>query len=266
MRIPLIQRLHLLRLIIHNHTRNSPQLPRPAESIRRAARLIAEPHVVCVLIVKRNPLRFSRARNVVERNLAVIPTNPRRNNLLRSEIRFLVVRRARHSRITRIISRSIYGRDLACLDVQIVHVVPDCLDGFGVFVHDEGKPDVARLPEGDGIPLVAEVEVGRFLGAVDAQGEAGLGVVGAGVEGGDYGGLGPGATEIVGAEGYDVCEKLAVGFDCGWLAGCTIWAVAGLVAHEGEVAPVGLDDGRGFEIVFVEAVDDFVESGDVVVE
>jgi hypothetical protein len=38
------------------------------------------------------------------------------------------------------------------------------------------------------------------------------------------------------------------------------------VAHESEIALVGLDDGRRFEIVLVEPVNDFVEPGDVFVE
>jgi hypothetical protein len=68
------------------------------------------------------------------------------------------------------------------------------------------------------------------------------------VKWGDDEGLGPWAGEGVGAEGDDV-----------------VGSVAGFVAHEGEVAFVCLHDGGGFEVVFVEAVHDFVERSDVVV-
>lgn len=62
-----------------------------------------------------------------------------------------------------------------------------------VVVDGERKPDISGLPDGAGIPLVAEVEVGSFPRAFDAEGEAGLGIEGAGVERGDDEGLGPGA-------------------------------------------------------------------------
>lgn len=58
--------------------------------------------------------------------------------------------------------------------------------------------------------MVAEVEVRGFGGAVYAQGEAGLRVECAGVEGRDDEGLGPWAAEGVCAESYDIC---------GWLVG-----------------------------------------------
>jgi hypothetical protein len=108
------------------------------------------------------------------------------------------------SSVFRIIRCSVDGRDFSRFDVEVVNVVPFDLEGLFVFVDGDGEPDVAGFPERDGVPLVAEVEVGGFGGAVDAHGEAGLGVEGAGVEGGDDEGLRPGAGEFVGTEGDDV--------------------------------------------------------------
>jgi hypothetical protein len=59
--------------------------------------------------------------------------------------------------------------------------------------------------------LVAEIEVRGFLGPVDAEREAGLGVEAAGVEGRDDEWLRPRACEVVGAEGDDVYMLLVVG-------------------------------------------------------
>jgi hypothetical protein len=46
----------------------------------------------------------------------------------------------------------------------------------------------------------------------------------------------------------------------------TIRTVASLVAHESEVALVGLDNRWRFQVVFVKAVNDFVKCSNVVVE
>jgi hypothetical protein len=209
-RIPLIQRLHLLRLIIHHNTADAAQLPATTDTIRRAAGLVAEAHIVGVLVVKGYPLRFPSTGNIVERHGTLVPINTRRNNRITSKHSFLMPRLARRRRVLAVIRCALDGRDFARFDVQVIDVVPFDLEGFLGFVDFNGQPYVARFPERDGVPLVAEVEVRRFLGAVDAHREAGLRVEGARIEGGDDEGLGPGAGESVGAEGDDVYRRLAI--------------------------------------------------------
>ena len=61
------------------------------------------------------------------------------------------------------------GGYFAGFDVEVVDVVPFYLEGLARLVDGDGEPDVAGFPEGNGIPLVAQVEVGGSLGTVYAE-------------------------------------------------------------------------------------------------
>jgi hypothetical protein len=239
-------------------------LPSPAKSVGRAAGLVAEAHVVGVLVVEGYPLRFSLACDVVEGYGAVVAVDACCDDSVAAERGFLVKRVARGGCIFGIVCCAADGCDFAGFDVEVVDVVPFDLEGFLSFVDFDGEPDVARFPKRDGVPLVAEVEVRRFLGAVDAHGEAGLGVEGASVQGGDDEGLGPGTRELVRAEGNYVCRRLEI-IECFGKRERTVWPVTRLVAHQRKVALVSLNDRWCLEIVLVESMNDLVKSSDILV-
>lgn len=75
MRIPLKHRLYILLVAIHNHTSDTSQLPSATDSIRRSTGLVAKAHVIRVLVVEGNPLRFARALNAREGHGAVDTVN-----------------------------------------------------------------------------------------------------------------------------------------------------------------------------------------------
>jgi len=64
--VSLEQSLHTLRIAIHNHTSNTSQLPSAIDAVGRATGLVAETHVVGVLIVEGHPLGFAAAFNAGE--------------------------------------------------------------------------------------------------------------------------------------------------------------------------------------------------------
>lgn len=248
--VSLEQRLNLLHVAVHHNRSHATQLPFPADAIGRAAGLVAETHVVRVLVVKRHPLRLAGALDPGKGNGTVVAVDARHDGAAAGKGGFLPEGcTSGGGGVVGVVGRAFNGSDDARLNVEVVDVVPFHVERLLFVVDDEGQPDVAALPEGVGVPLVAEVEIRRDLGPLDLEGEAGLGVVRAGVGVGDEEGLRPGAGERVGAEGDDV-----------------VGAVARLVGHEGVVALVRLDDGRGLEVVLVEAVDDLGHVCDVFVK
>lgn len=107
------------------------------------------------------------------------------------------------------------------LHIEVVDVVPENLNTLFLLVNFQRQPDVAALPERHAIPLyiiskhwtrlcqrdtylVSHVKVGRLLRTLDPPGETRLSAECAGVGWGDEEGLGPWATERVGAECNDI--------------------------------------------------------------
>lgn len=117
MRIPLIQALHMLRLPVDNHTRNAPQLPTPTNPIRRATRLVAETHIVGVLVVERHPLRFAVAFDAGEGDFAVVADDAGEDHLVAAERGFLFESAAGHSGILAVVGFALDGLDFAGFDI-----------------------------------------------------------------------------------------------------------------------------------------------------
>lgn len=125
MRIPLIQRRNLFRPVIHNHTRDTTQLPRtPVDTVRRTGRLIAKAHVICILVVERYPLRFALSLDSRKTDFAVVSVDASDNHAVAAKVGFLFEGIARGRCILAVICCSRNRRDFSCFDVQIVDIVP----------------------------------------------------------------------------------------------------------------------------------------------
>lgn len=141
--VPLVQRLQLLRLVIDNDTRNTTQLPSAIDAIRSATRLIAEAHVVRVLIVERDPLGFATALNVVECNFAVVAIDTCDNDFIACETGFLMPCFTSRCSILVVVGSSFYGRDFTSFYIEIVDIVPYKLKRLFVLVDLKWKPDIS---------------------------------------------------------------------------------------------------------------------------
>ena len=246
--VPLVQALDLLRLAVHNDTRDTAQSPCTANTVGSASGLVAEAHVVGVLVVEGDPLRLALALDAGEGDLAVVANNAGEDHLVTAKVGFLLEGAAGHSCVFAVVSLALDWLDLASLDVQVVDIVPLDLERLLGLVNFDWKPDVARLPKTDRVPLITEVEVGRLLRAVDAKRETRLRVVGTGVERSNDERLRPRSFKLVGTKRNDI-----------------VGPVTSLVAHQCKVALVGLDDSWRLKVVFVPSVNNFIKSSDVVV-
>src|SRR5690242_9122054 len=88
--IPLVQALNLLCLAVDNNTRDTAQLPRSANAVGSAARLVAEAHVVGVLVVEGDPLGLALALDARERDFAVVTDDAGQNDLVAAKGGFLL--------------------------------------------------------------------------------------------------------------------------------------------------------------------------------
>lgn len=64
MRVALVQALGVCAVAVDPDARDAAQLPRAADAVGRAAGLVAEAHVVGVLVVEGDPLRLAGAGDV----------------------------------------------------------------------------------------------------------------------------------------------------------------------------------------------------------
>ena len=204
MRIPLVQRLQLLRLVVHNDARDAAKLPRSVDTIGCATGLVAKAHVIRVLIVEGDPLGFACAFDVGEGDLAVVAVDAGYDDAVAAKSGFLVVRFAGGGGVFTIVSCAVDSSDFSRLDIEIPNVVPLEFDGLFLFVDFKWQPDVSAFPETVGVPLVTHVDVSSLLGTVDPEVQARLRVEGAGVQWCDDEGLRPGASKRVGTERNNV--------------------------------------------------------------
>jgi hypothetical protein len=117
--------------------------------------LVAETHVIWILVVEGNPLGLAVAFDVGERNFAVVAVDAGYDYTVAAEGSFLVECVAGGCGILAVVGCAIDSCDFSGPDVEIVDVVPFQLDGLLLLVDFERQPDVARLPEGDGVPLIS---------------------------------------------------------------------------------------------------------------
>lgn len=207
-RIPRKERVDIIRIIVYYNRTNATQNPLATETVGLAKGLVAETEVVGVLVVEGDPLLRAVAFDAVESYRAVIAADIRGDEVAVCEIGFLQAGVTGDGDVlvgvvVCALDRGVFSR----FYVQVVDVVPVHIEGLGCVVDAHREPNIAGFPERVAVPLVAHVEVGGVLCAIDAHAHAGLGVKCACVEGGDNEGLRPGTFEVVGAEGYNVCEK-----------------------------------------------------------
>ena len=147
MRIPLVQRLDLVRLAIDYDARDASQLPRSIDAIGRAPRLVAKPHIIRVLVVERHPLWFAGAVDAREGDFAVVAVDARDDDAVAGERGFLLEGIAGRCRVFAVVGFPFDGGDFAGFDVEVVDIVPFYFERLFLLVDGDGEPDVARLPE-----------------------------------------------------------------------------------------------------------------------
>lgn len=111
-----------------------------------------------------------------------------------------------------------------------------------VVINVHRQPNIPTFPKRIGVPLIPHVQPRRPLRPRDPQTKPTLRIKRPGAQRRDKKWLRPRALQPVGSKANDI-----------------VGSVARLVGHEGVVGRIGLDDRRGLEVVFGEAVDDGFE-------
>lgn len=105
------------------------------------------------LIVERHPLWLAGALDARESDGAVVSINAGADQPAAGKVGLLVESVASSECVLGIVFLTFYGRPLARLDVQVVHVVPVNAEILLRVVNVQWQPDVSALPERVRVPL-----------------------------------------------------------------------------------------------------------------
>ena len=94
MRISQVQRLHAPYIAIDDNAGDAAQLPSTADAVGRAAGLVAETHVIGILVVERDPLLLAGALDVGESDGRVVAVDACEDDACGGEGGFLFESRA----------------------------------------------------------------------------------------------------------------------------------------------------------------------------